>query len=71
MQLDLTVLTKTKEMICYCKLFEYSGKMLSTHISNVLTQVTVCAEDGSQQSTTFTHALKGPTLTCPIISLAD
>jgi hypothetical protein len=29
-KLDLFVLTKTKEMICYCKTFGYGGKMLST-----------------------------------------
>jgi hypothetical protein len=33
--------------------------MLSTHVSNVLMQVNILAEDGSQQLITFTHALKG------------
>jgi hypothetical protein len=33
-------------------------KTLSTHVSIILTQVSVPAEDGSQQSATFTHALK-------------
>jgi hypothetical protein len=47
------------------------SKALSTHISIVLTQVSVPTEDGSQQSATFTHVLKGPALTCPIIPLAD
>jgi hypothetical protein len=36
---DLTVLTKTKETICYCELFRYSGKTLSTIISTVLTEL--------------------------------
>jgi hypothetical protein len=29
-KLDLVVLTKAKEMICYCELFRHSGKTLST-----------------------------------------
>jgi hypothetical protein len=33
--------------------------MLATHVTNDLTQVSVHAEDGSQQSATFTHALRG------------
>jgi hypothetical protein len=41
------------------------------HFSNILTQVSVPAEDESQQSGTFTHALKGPPLSCPIMPLAD
>jgi hypothetical protein len=35
------------------------AKALSTHISIILTQVSVPKEDRSQQSSTFTHALKG------------
>jgi hypothetical protein len=68
---DLTVLTKIKEMTCYCKLFGYSGKMLSTIISIVLMQVSVPAENGSQQSSTFTHTLKGPALSCPLMPISD
>jgi uncharacterized protein (UPF0335 family) len=36
---DPTVLTKIKEMTCYCKSFGYDGKMLSTIISIVLTEL--------------------------------
>jgi hypothetical protein len=35
------------------------AKMLSTHVSIILTQVSVPIEYVSQQSATFTHALKG------------
>jgi hypothetical protein len=44
--------------------------MLSTHITNNLARVSVPTEDKSQRLATFTHALKGPTLACPIMSLA-
>jgi hypothetical protein len=47
------------------------AKMLSAHVSNDLTLVCVAAEDGSQQSAIFIHALKGPTLSCPLMPLAD
>jgi hypothetical protein len=78
MQLGLIVLTKTKTTIRYCKLFRHSGKMLSTHVTNDLMQVSVPIEDRSQQSATFTHALKasstfmpthapsGPAFACPL-----
>jgi hypothetical protein len=45
---DLIILTKTKETTRYCESFGYSGKTLSTHISIILTQVSVRAKDGSQ-----------------------
>jgi hypothetical protein len=35
------------------------AKALLTHVAIILTQVSVPAEDGSQQSATFTHCLKG------------
>jgi hypothetical protein len=35
----LTVLTKTKETICYCRMFRYGGKTISTIISIVLTEL--------------------------------
>jgi hypothetical protein len=43
---DLIVLTKTKEMTHCCESFGYGGKMLSIHVSTVLTKVSVPAEDG-------------------------
>jgi hypothetical protein len=46
MRLILIVLTKRKEMICYCETFRYGGTMLSNIITNDLTQVIVPAEDG-------------------------
>jgi hypothetical protein len=46
------------------------AKTLSTHVTNDLTQVSVPAEDESQQSATFTHALR-PALACPIMPLVD
>jgi hypothetical protein len=45
--------------------------MLSTHITNDLAHISVLAEDRLQQLATFTHALKEPTLVCPIMPLAD
>jgi hypothetical protein len=47
------------------------AKAPSTHISVVLTQASVPAEDGSQQLATFTYVLKGPALTCPIMPLVN
>jgi hypothetical protein len=46
MQLDLIILTKTKENIHYCELFEHGGKMLSTHVTNNLARVSLPVEDG-------------------------
>jgi hypothetical protein len=68
---DLIVHTKIKEMISYYGLYAFGGKTLSTHIFIDLTQVSVPAENGSQQSATFTYALKRPALTCPHIPIAD
>jgi hypothetical protein len=51
-------------------LFGHGGKILSTHTTNDLARVSVSTEDGSQQSATFTHALKGLALVCSIIPLA-
>jgi hypothetical protein len=62
---DLIVLTKTKETIRYCESFEYGGKTLSTNVSSILTQVSVPAEDGSQQLATFTHTLIGSSTFVP------
>jgi hypothetical protein len=46
MQLILIVLTKRKETIRYCELFENGGTTLSSIIANDLTHVSVPAEDG-------------------------
>jgi hypothetical protein len=70
-KLDLIILTKTKEMICYCESYAYSGKVALNIISNDLTQVSVPVENGSQQSSIFAHALKGQALTCPLMPIAD
>jgi hypothetical protein len=43
---DLTILTKIKEMTHYCESFGYGGKTLSIHVSTILTNVSVPAEDG-------------------------
>jgi hypothetical protein len=43
---NLTILTKIKEMIRYCKSTGYGGKRLSTHISIVLMKVNEPAKDG-------------------------
>jgi hypothetical protein len=42
----LIILTKRKEMICYCESFGYGGTTLSNIIANNLTHVSVPAEDG-------------------------
>jgi hypothetical protein len=47
----------------------FGGKVALNTVSIKLTQVNVPAENGSQQSSTFTHALKGPALTCPIMPI--
>jgi hypothetical protein len=69
---NLTILTKTKEndplLRIVCIRWQ---KSLSTHVSNDVTHVSVPVEDGSQQSASLTHALKGPALSCPLMHLAD
>jgi hypothetical protein len=45
---DLIVLTKTKEMTRYYESVGYGGKTLSTHVSIILTQVSVPTENGSK-----------------------
>jgi hypothetical protein len=62
---DLIVLTKIKEMTRYCKLLGYIGKMLSTHVSIILTRVSVPIEDR------LNMPLRGPALSCPHIPLVD
>jgi hypothetical protein len=73
---DLIVLTKTKETIRYCESFGYGGKTLSTHISIVLTQVSLPAEDikhALKGSNTFvpTHTPSGPALAFSIMPIMD
>jgi hypothetical protein len=68
MQLDLIVLTKTKE---YCESFRYGGQNTLNTVAIDLTHVSIPGENGSQQSSTFTHVLKGSTLMCPLMPLAD
>jgi hypothetical protein len=43
---DLTILSKTKEIIRYCESFGYGGKNALTNVSNDLTYVSVPAEEG-------------------------
>jgi hypothetical protein len=45
MQLVLIILTKRKEMIHYCKTFEYGGTTLSNIVTNDLTHLSVPVED--------------------------
>jgi hypothetical protein len=52
-------------MICYYKSFGYIDTMLSNIVANDLTHVSVPAEDGLNMS------LRGPTLSCPLMPLAD
>jgi hypothetical protein len=42
---DLTILTKIKETIRYCKSFRYGGITLSNNVANDLTHVSLPAED--------------------------
>jgi hypothetical protein len=46
---------KIKRVAYYCRLCAVSGKTHMQTCSNELTRVSVPAEDGSQQSSTFTH----------------
>jgi hypothetical protein len=47
------------------------AKALSTHVSIVLTRVSVPAEDGSHQSSFFTHVHKGPVPKYSLMSIKD
>jgi hypothetical protein len=42
----LTIITKIKEMACYCESFRYSDRNALTNISNDLTHVSLPVEDG-------------------------
>jgi hypothetical protein len=64
-------LHQNKKMTHYCRPHTFGGKVALNTVSIKLTRVNVPAENGSQQSSTFTHALKGPALTCPIMPIAD
>jgi hypothetical protein len=67
--LALIFLTKIKKMTRYCRPHAFGGKVALNTVSIKLTRVNVPAENGSQQSSTFTHGLKGPALTCPIMPI--
>jgi hypothetical protein len=58
-------------MTHYCGLYTFGGKITLTHVSIDLTQVSVPTENGLQQLSTFIHALKGPALTRPLMTLGD
>jgi hypothetical protein len=59
--------SQKKRVAHYCRLRAVGGK--STF--NRLAGVSVPTEDGSQQSSTFTHAHKGPVPKFPIMSIKD
>jgi hypothetical protein len=46
MQLVIIVLTKRKEMICYCESFGYGGTSALTHHFHHSNRVSVPTEDG-------------------------
>jgi hypothetical protein len=76
MQLDLIVLTKTKEMICYCESFRYGAKSALNTVTNDSMHVSVPAEDikhALKRSSTFmpTQAPSGPALACPLMPIMD
>jgi hypothetical protein len=58
MQLDLTILTKIKKQPAIADRTHTVVKVLSTHVSIVLTQISIHTEDGSLQLATFTQSLK-------------
>jgi hypothetical protein len=47
------------------------AEALSTHVSIILTRVSVPAEDGSYQSSFFTHVHKGPVPKYSLMSIKD
>jgi hypothetical protein len=63
--LDLIILTKTKENDLLLRIVRIWCQKALNIVSNVLTQVSIPTEDGSQQSATFTHALKGSSTFMP------
>jgi hypothetical protein len=72
MQLDLTVLTKTKESNLLLRIARITvAEALSTYISIILTRVSVPVEDGSHQSSFFTHVHKGPVPNYSLMSTKD
>jgi hypothetical protein len=58
-------------MICYSESFANGDKLALNTVSNDLTQVSVPAENGSQQPSTIINALKGPALMCPLMPISD
>jgi hypothetical protein len=71
MQLDLIILTKIKETIRKCESFGYNSQIALNTVSIDLMHVSVPIENGSQQSSTITHALGGPVLACPLMPIVD
>jgi hypothetical protein len=72
MQLDLTVLTKTKKKqpaIVDCT--HMMTEALSIHVSIILTRVSVPVEDGSLQSLFLSHVHKEPVPKYSLISTKD
>jgi hypothetical protein len=51
--------------------FGYGGKNALDKRFYHFNRVSVPVEDGSQQLATFTYALKGPALACPLMPLVD
>jgi hypothetical protein len=73
---SLIILTKEKEMTCYCESFRYSGKILSSHVYIILTWLTVPTKNTKHAlmgSSTFvpTYDPSGLALVCPIMSIID
>jgi hypothetical protein len=52
-------------MVRYYESFGYGDKSALTNVANDLTHVSVPTEDGSQQSATFTHSLRGSSTFVP------
>jgi hypothetical protein len=65
MQLDLTVLTKTKENDLLLRIVRIQWQTALNTVTNDLARVSVPAEGGSQQSAIITHALKGSSTWVP------
>jgi hypothetical protein len=75
MQLDLIILTKTKETFRYCKSFDYGGESTLNTVANDLMHVSVLVEDHTcpKGSSIFmpTHAPSRLALACPIMPIMD
>jgi hypothetical protein len=68
---DLIILTKTKETTCYCKSFGLRRQnALDNRFYRYNASQCTCRKR-INQSSTFTHSLNGPTLTCPLMPIVD